>query len=202
MVGWLVDGVTRAVELLTALANDKVAQWATAAGVAISGLVGGLALLGASVVALVASHTGLKVAMTDLTVRMGLFTTATQAGEKSVWGLTKAIWASEAGLKAFRAVLSSIGVGLALTVVTAGFAKIAEQAEETKGVSESLRTTFSGLGDAIAQGPKAYADAGDAVGDVAGAVFLKAFEPLSRDWGTPVPRTLKRIETQWTLGKM
>src|SRR5690625_1660063 len=144
MFGCLVVGVSPARELVTALVNNQVGHVRSSAGVAISGLVGGLALLGASVVALVASHTGLKVAMTDLTVRMGLFTTATQAGEKSVWGLTRAIWASEAGLKAFRAVLSSIGVGLALTVVTAGFAKIAEQAEETRRISESLRVGKEG----------------------------------------------------------
>src|SRR5699024_9441574 len=62
----LVGGATRALELLTALANSPVGKWMMGIGVSVAALTGAFALLGASLAAAAASHAGLRTALVNL----------------------------------------------------------------------------------------------------------------------------------------
>src|SRR5690625_3785694 len=163
----LVDGATRALELLTALANSPIGKAMMGIGLAVSGVVGAFALLGASITALIASHAGLRTAMVNLAQNMRVNASAADLQKMKFLELLGVMRASEAGAKSLRIALGSIGVGLALTALTYGLAKLSEGFQESSRYAEDMKTALSGIGDSILSDTAAYEKAKAAGEDIA-----------------------------------
>src|SRR5690625_2095236 len=158
----LVDMATRALNLLTTLANTKMAQWAGGVSVAVRAVVVGLALLAGRLTSAVAASFGLRTALANLIPIMGSSSAAANANSTSLFNLARQMWATRGAANALRATLAGLGVGLALGVASFAVAKITENLQKARNAAES----FSGLHDAIAADTQAFREAVDAGEDV------------------------------------
>src|SRR5690625_1111434 len=175
----LVDGATRALELLTALANSPIGKAMMGIGLAVSGAVGALALLGASITALIASHAGLRTAMVNLAQNMRVTASAADLQKMKFLELLGVMGASEKGAKSLRIALGSIGVGLAFTALTYGLAKLSEGFQESSRYAEDMKTALSGIGDSILSDTAAYEKAKAAGEDIADSFTLVEIKSAS-----------------------
>lgn len=158
----LVDGLSRAVELLTTLTDSGIGKVMVVLGVGIMGVVGALGLFVAGLIAFRGGMSATKTAMVQLAVTMKAVQSESHALMLTNRQLVASFKSVEMGARAARIALAATGAGLAFTVAIASLAKFVEKLGETKRAAEDLRQVMAGLTDAVKADTDAYNAAVDA----------------------------------------
>lgn len=145
----MIDGLTRLLSLATSFANHPLGKHLTTFGVIVSGLVGGLSLLAAGILGVVAASQGMRTAFVNLATSMNTTVSITKLNDMSLKQLLGTIIATDRGAKALRVSLGAIGIGLAFTAGAYAIAKMGEDAQRTTEAVDRMKGVLSGIGDAI-----------------------------------------------------